>query len=104
NRVLDVVVRQLRERGRPAHQVWLPPLGTAVTLDELLPTRLDPGRYTSARGNLAVPVGIVDRPFDQRRDPLVADLTGGSGHVAVVGRPRSGKSTLLRTLVAGLAL
>src|SRR5581483_6256690 len=29
---------------------------------------------------------------------------GGPGHVAIVGRPRSGKSTLLRTLICALAL
>ncbi len=107
NRVLDVVVRRLHGRGRPAHQVWLPPLGPAITLDELLPPlSRDPerGLHAGGTGRLVVPVGLVDRPFEQRRDPLVADLSAAAGHVAIVGRPRSGKSTLLRTLLAGLAL
>jgi S-DNA-T family DNA segregation ATPase FtsK/SpoIIIE len=53
---------------------------------------------------LRVPVGVVDRPFEQRRDPLLVDLDGGGGHVAVVGKPQSGKSTAIRTLLAALAL
>jgi DNA segregation ATPase FtsK/SpoIIIE, S-DNA-T family len=46
----------------------------------------------------------VDRPREQRRDTMTVDLTGAHGHVAVVGRPRSGKSTLLRAIVSSLAL
>ncbi len=52
---------------------------------------------------LTVPIGLVDRPFEQRRDLLVAQLAGAAGNVAVVGGPRSGKSTALRTLVLALA-
>jgi S-DNA-T family DNA segregation ATPase FtsK/SpoIIIE len=51
-----------------------------------------------------VPLGTVDRPREQRRDTLTVDLSGAAGHVAVVGGPRSGKSTLLRTLVASMSL
>ena len=32
------------------------------------------------------------------------DLAGAGGHVGIVGRPRSGKSTMLRTLIGALAL
>ena len=49
-------------------------------------------------------LGIVDRPFEQRRDQLWADLSGAAGHAAVAGAPRSGKSTVLRTLICSLAL
>jgi S-DNA-T family DNA segregation ATPase FtsK/SpoIIIE len=92
--LLDVVVSRLRGRGPAAHQVWLPPLGVAPTLDELLPT---------ATGSLRVPVGLVDKPFEQRRDPLWTDLAGAAGHVAVVGAPRSGKSIAVASLLAVLA-
>ena len=53
---------------------------------------------------LQVPVGWLDRPFDQRRDVLEADFGAAGGHGVVVGGPHSGKSTLLRTIIAGLAL
>jgi DNA segregation ATPase FtsK/SpoIIIE, S-DNA-T family len=89
------LLRRRAETGPPAHQVWLPPLSTDVTLDRLLRAR--------DQGWLRVPVGLVDRPLEQRQEPLVLDLSGAAGHLAVVGAPRSGKSTLLGTLVAALA-
>ena len=45
-----------------------------------------------------------DRTREQRRDTLSVDLSGGAGHLAVVGGPRSGKSTTLRSVVAGMSL
>jgi S-DNA-T family DNA segregation ATPase FtsK/SpoIIIE len=108
--MLDVIVDRLRGYGAPAHQVWLPPLAEPSSLDRLL------GELTSderrglvaagwpGTGRLVVPVGIVDRPYEQRRDPLVVELEGASGNVVVVGGPRTGKSTLLRSLLCSLAL
>jgi S-DNA-T family DNA segregation ATPase FtsK/SpoIIIE len=106
--VLDVMVAQLEGRGTPAHQVWLPPLDRPDPLDRLLADlRGRPGRGFGADPDsapLRVPVGVVDLPFQQRRDPFVIDLGGSGGNVAIVGGPRSGKSTLLRTVLAALAL
>jgi S-DNA-T family DNA segregation ATPase FtsK/SpoIIIE len=50
-----------------------------------------------------VPIGVIDRPFEQCRTPLTVDLSGAAGNVAVVGAPQSGKSTALRTLITALA-
>ncbi|NHI11853.1 Cell division protein FtsK/SpoIIIE [Streptomyces sp. KO7888] len=108
--LLDVALGRLRDSGPAAHQVWLPPLGEPAPLDALLPGLApDPDRGLTATGwpgtgKLRVPVGLVDKPFEQRRDPLVVDLSGAGGHVAVAGGSQSGKSTLVRTLVAALAL
>jgi S-DNA-T family DNA segregation ATPase FtsK/SpoIIIE len=108
--MLDVILAKLKDQGPPAHQVWLPPLGAAPPLSELLgQLTIDGRRGLYAPGwrrslRLAVPVGIEDRPFEQRRDPLAVNLSGAAGNVAIIGGPRSGKSTLLRTLVAALAL
>jgi DNA segregation ATPase FtsK/SpoIIIE, S-DNA-T family len=95
--VLGVVLDRLSGQGPPAHQVWLPPLGPAPSLDSLL---CDTG---SATGDLTVPIGIVDRPYEQSRTLLMVDLSGAAGNVAIVGAPQSGKSTALRTLITALA-
>jgi S-DNA-T family DNA segregation ATPase FtsK/SpoIIIE len=47
-------------------------------------------------------VGRLDRPSEQRTEPFALDLAGAGGHLVVVGSPRTGKSTLLRTLAASL--
>ncbi|WP_446218858.1 type VII secretion protein EccCb [Micromonospora sp. IBHARD004] len=105
---LDIVVERLRGRGSRAHQIWVPPLAEPPTLDELLPplTR-DPVRgLTVARDRrlLTATVGLVDMPKEQRREPLRLELGGGGGNVGVVGAPLSGKSIMLRSIVASLAL
>jgi S-DNA-T family DNA segregation ATPase FtsK/SpoIIIE len=92
---LEALVGGLMDAGRPVHQVWLRPLAPDVPLDPLL--------RSGALGWLEVPVGVVDRPLEQEQGPLVLDLSGGAGHLAVVGAPRTGKSTLLGTIVAALA-
>ncbi|MGH3413705.1 MAG: type VII secretion protein EccCa [Marmoricola sp.] len=108
--VLDIAVDEMVGKGPEAHKVWLPPLDEPDTLDTLMPDLTTDGElglvspYWRGRGGLSVPLGIVDRPREQRRDVLSVNLSGAGGHVAVVGGPRSGKSTLLRTLVGSLAL
>ncbi|MEU3570041.1 type VII secretion protein EccCa [Kitasatospora sp. NPDC036755] len=108
--LLEVAAGRLRDAGPPAHRVWLPPLDVPPTLDELLPPLVphpERGLTTeddSSRGALTLAVGVVDRPFHQLRDLLTADLSGAGGHIGVAGAPQSGKSSLLRTLITGLAL
>ncbi|GLY46810.1 type VII secretion protein EccC [Lentzea sp. NBRC 102530] len=108
--MLDVLIERLRGVGPRAHQVWLPPLKTPATLDQLLPPLVDHPELGPRpvgdlhTADLTVPVGLVDLPAQQRRELLLADVSGSRGNVAVVGGPQSGKSTLLRTFIAGLAL
>ncbi|NMM87865.1 type VII secretion protein EccC [Rhodococcus sp. SRB_17] len=101
--LMGVLVDRIRGHGPRAHEVWLPPLDASPTLDQLLP-RAAAGDSNILRGNLTAPFGIVDRPFDQRRELLVADLNGSTGNLAIVGGPQSGKSTALRTLIMSFAL
>ncbi|HEY7201130.1 MAG TPA: type VII secretion protein EccCb [Candidatus Dormibacteraeota bacterium] len=107
---LGAVVDRLEGAAARAHQIWLPPLEPALTLDSLLPPVVaTDDRGLSApgwpgAGGLQVPLGLVDRPTEQAKEVLVADLSGAGGHLAVVGATQTGKSTLLRTLVCAFAL
>ncbi|MFC9966127.1 type VII secretion protein EccCa [Nocardia ignorata] len=100
--LLDVVVKRLTGHGRPAHEVWLPPLEESPTADMLLP---DPDWRSpvNRHGQLWMPIGVVDKPYEQRRDVLTISLAGAQGNVAVVGGPQSGKSTTLRTIIMAAA-
>jgi S-DNA-T family DNA segregation ATPase FtsK/SpoIIIE len=100
--LLELVVSRLRGHGRPAHEVWLPPLDESPAINDLLP---DPEWVVprNINGALCMPIGVVDRPYDQRRDILTVDLAGAQGNVAVVGGPQSGKSTALRSLILSAA-
>ncbi|EAP97597.1 putative cell division-related protein [Janibacter sp. HTCC2649] len=67
---------------RPPHRPWLPPL----------PDLLEPA------GLGASGVGLVDSPAQQRQDAF--DHADHHGHWLVVGGPRSGRTTSLRTILA----
>ncbi|MGA8258347.1 MAG: type VII secretion protein EccCa [Nocardioides sp.] len=108
--LLDVAVEHMIGEGPAAHQVWLPPLDEPDTLDALMTDLVvepELGLISPtwrALGGLVIPLGTVDRPREQRRDTLSLNLSGAAGHVAVVGGPRSGKSTVLRSIVASMSL
>ncbi|MGP4096150.1 type VII secretion protein EccCa [Nonomuraea sp. KM90] len=108
--LLDIVVQRLAGHGPAAHRIWLPPLDQSPTLTHLLPplsVTPELGLSTpgwDGRGKLHAVIGIIDRPFEQRRDPYWLDLSGAAGHIGVAGGPQSGKTNVLRTLIAGMAL
>jgi len=108
---MDVVIRRLaKAQVQPSsssmHRVWLPPLEKNITLDAILKQvnhgDLDGSSWptTPPFGPLKIPIGLVDKPLEQVQEPLMLDFSGASGHLAIVGSPQSGKSTLLRTIFA----
>lgn len=107
---MDIGVALMSHEGPRAHKIWLPPLETPDTLDGLMPDLAvvpELGLVSAswrARGPLVVPLGTIDVPLEQRRDPLVFDLSGALGNLAVIGGPLTGKSTFLRSLVVSLSL
>src|ERR1700687_261125 len=108
--LIEVVVARLRDAAPKVHQVWLPPLEARVALDAVIgETQSTTDRGVSAidwpvPGRLSVPLGLVDKPAEQARDVLVVDLAGSAGRLMVVGASLTGKTTLLRTMVASFAL
>ncbi|MFD7901670.1 type VII secretion protein EccCa [Kitasatospora sp. NPDC059722] len=104
---LGVVVGQLENAAPPVRRIWLPPLPAAIALDSVAgPLDVGPRgmQLTGRRGRLQVPLGLLDDPTRQWQGNWVLDLTVAGGHVAFIGGPQSGKTTLLRTLVLSLAL
>ncbi|MGE2730007.1 type VII secretion protein EccCa [Mycolicibacterium vaccae] len=91
--LLENVLQRFATSGAPAHPVWLPPLRRPPRLDRLL----------DSAGPLRVPIGVVDCPFEQRYEPLMVDVSGAAGNLAVIGGPQSGKSTTLRTVITAFA-
>jgi DNA segregation ATPase FtsK/SpoIIIE, S-DNA-T family len=99
--VLVGAIRQAARRLGMASQrsPWLPPIGEVVTVDELPP--VEAGR--SAGAEVApIGIGLVDVPAEQRRRALALDLVHG-GHVLVAGSPRTGRSSVLRTVAGAIA-
>jgi S-DNA-T family DNA segregation ATPase FtsK/SpoIIIE len=122
---MDIVIRRLAQGAAAAHlprvyQVWLPPLPPNLRLEAVL----DRARLSTAQGidnnghthyvpldggawlreppfgMLCTPVGLLDKPREQEQVPLLLDFSGSGGHLAIIGAPQSGKSTLLRTIIA----
>lgn len=91
--VVEVATAAGDALGQQAHQIWLPPLPPVIELAGVAEKSRD----------LAVAVGIIDRPYLQRQDPYILDFAGAGGHAAICGGPRSGKSNGLRSIVAALA-
>lgn len=103
---MDIVIERLADpalsrKQAPVHQVWLPPLPKQVKLETVMNRKFDGSFWHTAPpfGSLCVPVGLRDVPLEQKQEPLLLDFSGSGGHLALVGAPQSGKSTLLRTLL-----
>src|SRR5262249_44706857 len=77
--LLDGGVRGLTGRGRRARGVGRPPRAEPPPLDQLLPPLAADPRFGlspagwEGRGRLQLPVGLVDKPYHQRRDPMWID-------------------------------
>ena len=86
---------------------WPPPLPSSLPLPDLL-DRLPTGGWAGtgwtvkAEMVLRAPVGLLDDPAQQRQEPWVYEMAN-DGNLLAVGAPGSGRTTLLLTLLAGLA-
>lgn len=107
---MQIAVEQVQAHGAPVHQVWLPPLPEQITLDAVLGSvdADDPDRGLQApawpQGRLGFPIGVVDLPVEQTQYALLVELAGEHGHLALVGAPQTGKSTVLGTVLLSAML
>ncbi|MEV0697803.1 type VII secretion protein EccCb [Saccharopolyspora sp. NPDC050389] len=101
----QIFAERVRGQGPPARQLILPPPGEPPAgIDLALEVTEERGFNAKPETPLSVPIGVLDNPFHHRHDPLLLDFAGSDGNVAIVGRPRSGKSTAVRTTLLALAL
>jgi S-DNA-T family DNA segregation ATPase FtsK/SpoIIIE len=90
--LIEEALAGVADTGCGAHQIWLPPLDSSPDLADL------------EQQPELLQLGLVDLPRVQRHSPLHVDLSGAGGHLAIVGGPRSGKSSLTDTVLTALAL
>jgi DNA segregation ATPase FtsK/SpoIIIE, S-DNA-T family len=103
---LRVLVTQIQQAAAdmdiPAqHSPWLPALPPALLLEGLPAPAPPPARGTAALAG--VPFGLEDLPRAQRQQPAVIRLDA-FGHLMAAGAPQSGRSQLLRTIAASIAI
>jgi S-DNA-T family DNA segregation ATPase FtsK/SpoIIIE len=81
------------------HRPWRPRLAECVPAESLDDPEDPRGRSLPGRpGDTRLRIGLVDRPDMQTQEPLELDLAIGGAWLAV-GGPRSGRTTLLRTVL-----
>jgi len=100
---LKVLVGQIQHAAAdlriPAQRSpWLAPLPRTLLLRDLPAGGRPPGR-----GQADMPFGLNDLPRLQSQRPAALHL-GSFGHLIAAGAPRSGRSQLLRTIAASVAV
>jgi S-DNA-T family DNA segregation ATPase FtsK/SpoIIIE len=98
--LVQAIVEAAERQGlRNQRQPWLD------ALPETLPIEILRGSLPSedSEGVDAVVFGLCDIPEKQAQHPALIDLTAGR-HLLMAGSPRSGRSTLLRTIAASIGL
>ncbi len=92
-RLVGALGDRVRSAGlHPVDRPWLPPLP-----DQLAATALD--RWAAGGHPTQLRIGLLDFPDAQLQAPLELDLATAGGWL-VVGGPRSGRTTALRTVLA----
>jgi S-DNA-T family DNA segregation ATPase FtsK/SpoIIIE len=111
---LEVLVERIARTSEPVSR-WPDPLPSSVPVEQVwrqhrvVPTWRwsDEGEHLefcdspdSLDSRLTVAVGLVDDPHEQTQRPLWLDLK--NQHYLIAGAPRSGRSTLIQTIVRTL--
>ncbi|MDO4762468.1 MAG: type VII secretion protein EccCa [Corynebacterium sp.] len=104
---LDLVVSRLAQAAPKTRQIWLPPLPTSIRVDQVLGAVTESsqqGLSAPSSGHMRISMGLKDQPLKQWQGPLLIDLSGTGGNMAILGAPQTGKTTALCTLITSAAL
>ncbi len=83
---------------------WLPELPEILYLNQIEPsTAFDGNGWKKGCKWLTVPIGIYDAPYIQAQGELAIDFAS-DGHYGIYGAPGTGKTSLLKSVVLGLAM
>ena len=110
NEEIEVVVNYIVEQSKkskckPAMKIWQDVLETKIYLSDILHNynSFDGTKYIVKNKGYTPIIGLIDAPDEQSQHPLLLNV-GEEGHTAIFGAPRSGKTTLLQTLIISTAL
>lgn len=103
--IVNYIMQQCALVGiQPLEGPWKPELPTVLSLLELeADVRFNGTGWSEGTGNLAVPIGMYDRPSMQEQGIQYMDFTAVP-HFGIYGGPGAGKTTLLKTVILSLAL
>ncbi|MBQ7155742.1 MAG: type VII secretion protein EssC [Synergistaceae bacterium] len=108
----NVVVKNIIDEAEAHHihharPVWTEPLPEFLALDKLIQGHEAFDRsaksWHEANKGLAVTVGLIDAPEEQRQYSFVLDFMK-NGHQILYGAPSTGKTSFLQTLLTSAAL
>lgn len=105
--ILAAAVARAMSHEMMAAPIWIAPPTHSPSIRDLyadLQVRAVRG-FGSVRGaRLSIPIGWVDRPDRQAIEVCELDLSGGGGHVGIVGATRSGASSAAAALLLSIAV
>ncbi|MBQ7544320.1 MAG: type VII secretion protein EssC [Synergistaceae bacterium] len=108
----NVIVREIISTAEAQHMgrarpVWTDPLPLMLPLDGLIKGHeafdREAKTWHDANKGLAVTVGLVDAPEEQRQYPFVLDFMK-NGHQVLYGAPSTGKTSFLQTVLTSAAM
>lgn len=86
------------------YRLWLPPLDKEISLNRISHSwgwSEETNSWLPAPSEIALKVGVVDRPEEKLQTPLIVNLS--EGHLAIYGAPGYGKTNLIQTLIVSAA-
>jgi S-DNA-T family DNA segregation ATPase FtsK/SpoIIIE len=106
--IVEQVNKVMDELGlRRPPPVWFDPLGTNVSLPDLILKEIRPAwngkTWIDYEPNPVAPLGVCDDPANRKQPINFYNPQSGSGSLLVFGSPGSGKTTLLKTIAFGMA-